>query len=620
MKQCKKIINQGQRCSNPVVPGTEYCKQHKRSFTFRRINKNTEPDIKAEKQPPADSKIQNAMPSPPGAKTQFPKLMPDKRDILIAPKACICIRSNQKQPNESLHRCIILLSNIMPLNTYVNIKTHSNNSDILILISPEQKNQDHLSVFYDALSDISSNCNAILYIGENELFIRYRDENAPRGYDAKVSSSSEKGVYLFDIKKNIFFKQKALKDLPLQNILMTIRPQKSATLTLPETAFVTAPIPLYPLISKYLSARKLIFKVARSVFKSGKKIMVFEISLRNKTASSNQIPGFLLNGLSDLPDCQVFLQPYASPSKKILIEYGYESPCSLNHIADVFSDNQIVLLYGNTNCENFCISPAPVFLKGDTLIKGQIQSSEPIIAKPHEKTKITKLSIPLRLVHDSRSGSVTSALIIEPEECQWLMKTLYLLPEKLIQSMTVFWGQSKVIIQAKQLNMPLFPFGIPMQKMFDANLFIPLHTRMSPLLSWDSIKHALNISKDHATFLTPEFRMDCPLETWLPLSRHVISPLSNPNVTINIKQSAMPKLKWTPPVQKETSKIKKLFKTEKMKQEDLHPKTDTSTNILEMAENCLSHNDQFSAGMYFFLAGEKIKAAQCIEKAIMSDH
>jgi hypothetical protein len=617
MKQCKKILDKGQRCSNPVVPGTDYCKLHKRQFTFRKITPQADTETTTITSSPPEPDNNVAFPSQPGEKILFPKLIPDKRDILVAPSACIYLQSKEKDAlHQHLCKSIVLLSAIMPLSPYVQVKAHRSDMEILMFIRPEPRYQEHLSVFYDTLSDIAHNASGHLYIGDQNLFIHYRDQHAPRGYDAHPPDSNEQGLYLIDRFKSKVFKQNDVTDQPLENILLTLRPQKSGRLLSSPSAFLSSPIPLYPLISRYLSSRNLMFKVSRWVFHDNHHCMIFEIRLRDQTDNDATIPQFLLSALSDLPDCHVFLQPVDTTTKTILVEYTFEYPCPLNHIVDVFSDNQMVLFYGQSSQSNRCISPEPVFIEGDTLIKGTMHYCKPIVSKSDDNASIHPLPVPVKLIHDSRNAKTASALILSVEESQWLIKTLYVLPEHLIQSMTVFWGESHVIVQAKELNLPIFPFGMPMQKMFDTHLFIPMYSRLVPSLPWQSIKNALKLSADYATFLTPDFRVDCALTSWIPLSRNVVSQLNHLNVSINVKEKTMPKFEWTLPLEPTQKKKQWLKRKNTSPKKEPQPQKMNVPNSLELAENSLSQNDPLKAGLYFFLADEKIKAAQCIEKVL----
>ena len=628
MKQCKKILNNGQRCSNQAVPGTDYCKQHKRKYSFKLINNKNDSNIKKKEiKSTDDTKIQNALPSAPNSKFVFPELTNDQRDILIAPSALVHIFYNKKNNiNTNLNRFIISISNIIHLDKNIKVKINSENSNILIFISLEQKNHDNLSVFYDSVSDIANNCNATLYIGNDNKFIRYRDEDSPRGYDSNFTKFSENSLYLIDINKNYIIKQHNLKDRQLQDILMSIKAQKQSEIISTDTVFLKAPVALFPLISKYLLRRRLTFQKARCIIQNSDidHFMIYEISYEKKS-KIKPVPEFLLKALRDLPDCQVFIKPVHIHSKKILIEYPYEYPCPVDKIADVFSDNQIILFYGNKNNENFCISPEPVFVKGETFINAQAHQSEPKIAKPDHNKKYKNITIPLRIIHDSKSGNLVGALIINPEECNWLFKTLYLLPEKITQSLTFFWGQSNSIIQGQDLNIPLFPFGIQMQQVFDSNLFIPLHTRIVPSLTWNSIKNALNLSNENYTFLTPDFRLDCPVNQWNPLSKHIITNHSKPVFNINLKKSPVPELKWDMPEKIKYPETKKSFIKQivkKSNQDVQKPPEDNkspSNDLSEMADNFLNKGDKLSAGICFLMAHENIKAAQCIEKILHID-
>ena len=620
MSQCKKILSQGQQCSNQAVPGTDYCSKHKRQFVFRPIQPKSQSDTTS---PPSDPHVQIPMPSQPGSSPNFPNLTLDKRDILIAPSGVIFLSSpKNKTLNSILHPVIAAISHIMPLSPHVTIKT-LNASDCLIFITPMQTKPDYMSVFYDALSDITQNYSdpdrqyyAILLIGNKNLYIQYRDHNAPRGYDARMSSPPEQEIILIHSAKQYTFKQNDLTDVPLQNILLSMRPKLSSISHLPETVYLIAPVPLYPILSRYLTTRKLTFQVARCLLDNGTPILIFELTPRFPADHVTHMPKFLIQALGDLPDCHVFLQPVYHSTQKIFVEYGYEFICPIPHIQNALADHQLIFFFGQK--PPVCLSPVPVFLNGDALMRIQITQSKPIMVQSDQKLSIQNLSIPLRLVYDTRGGSTAYALIIKHEECQWFIKTLYLLPERLIQSMTVFWGQSLIVVQARDLSLPLFPFGMPMQPVFNSHLFIPLHTRMMPSLAWEAVQNALNLTSTHYTFLTPDFRLDCPMNDWVPLSRHVSADLNTPNVQQTLKQTPMPKLQWTAPKQpKQASPKNKRSIINSTKRTDPPPNQVSVPTVVEQASVCESKNDLLMAGMYYFMGGEAIKASQCIEKSMV---
>ena len=100
MAQCKKILPNGERCSNRAVPGTDYCEEHRRQrIQFRPVPKvptvaappaeKRAPKKKPPKPPPPPQWV--ARPSAAGETPAFPGLRADARNILVAPQGCIWI-------------------------------------------------------------------------------------------------------------------------------------------------------------------------------------------------------------------------------------------------------------------------------------------------------------------------------------------------------------------------------------------------------------------------------------------------------------------------------------------------------------------------------------------------
>ncbi len=93
MAQCKKMLTDGEQCSNRAVPGTDYCKAHKRRIKFRRITRKTP----CEATPEQKTATFHAIPIANGKTPDFPGLRADKRNILVGPEGIIRLSAGETE-------------------------------------------------------------------------------------------------------------------------------------------------------------------------------------------------------------------------------------------------------------------------------------------------------------------------------------------------------------------------------------------------------------------------------------------------------------------------------------------------------------------------------------------
>jgi hypothetical protein len=158
-----------------------------------------------------------------------------------------------------------------------------------------------------------------------------------------------------------------------------------------------------------------------------------------------------------------------------------------------------------------------------------------------------RFELPVRLVKDNGPLLSTAALILDAEEVEWVRRLLYRLPSEAFSRYTVCIGQNHAVLSGEGMPLDLIPFGIPLQRVQDTNLFIPLRTRFMPDLPWALLAKSLDLKDGIYTFFSQEYRLDVPLNDFTPLAKALVADMSRPRVSLQLRPShGLPTLNWTP--------------------------------------------------------------------------
>jgi len=655
MAQCKKILDNDEQCSNRAVPGTEYCEQHRR-IQFRRVPKKPG-DTKAPAEEPSPEETQDeapaeppswvAQPSAAGETPAFPGLRPDdERNILVAPEALIWL-SEERVTDETeelfkrLARSLGRLSQEISLPGQVTVRTVSKGAGYLVSLRPSGLETADLSRLYDVASAAAALSGGLMYIGEKRLFIQYRDGEAPRGYDAKdVKPPRGNALYLVDYDGTHSISPRSLTEESLGDVLLRIPPLPERGVELPEVAFALVAPPLYSMLAKYFRSHHLRYRVARFHASNGDTLILFEIAPCPNAPPGALVPAFVLSYLSDLPRCVVLTEVEADAGRRLLVEYGHRYPCRPRNILDAFPSDCLLLFMTGPDFPNLCISPTPTFFQGDELISAKVPRPTQTELAPVAGQKDLEVELPVRLTHDPGPTPSTAALILDAREREWMRRLVYRLPGEAFDAYQFCFGQERAVLLGVGMAVESLPFGIPLRRVQDTQLFIPLRARLTPELPWKLLADVLEIKESAYTFLTPEFRLDVPCEEFTPLSRALVAEPGRPRVEFEVRSApALPALNWTPPPKPEApaeppptsqqgrgekkgvlQRVLQSVKSEKVQPRDEPaPVQEKSMQAPEevfrkQAESYRQEEDYLSAALCFALAGDNVNAARCYQE------
>jgi len=566
MAQCEKILDTGERCSNQAVPGSRYCQTHGR-ITFRPVKKpaDTAPPppppppapVKAKPAPERPRPAWKAVPSPAGQAPSFPGLHPDERNILVAPQGIIWLEAPQQgAPLGQFNRLVRLmgfLSQAVSLPGQVRLLRHGEAGGILLYLSPAQTTAPSLSVFYDAASAAARLVDGRLYIGQGNAFVQYRDDGAPRGYDVPAFKvhDDKKELLLVAHWGSRILTPSDLAEVSLAEFCLQVVPLLDVTGAPPEEVYALIPPSLYPALARYFRAHHLRYSLARLQSHVGE-IILFEISPRQDAPAGQAVPSFVLDYLARLPRVALLVQVHQAGNQRILLQWRHRYPLHIPHVAAAFAPDDLVLLVTD-HYPNLRVNPAPQFFNGDQLMDVHAPQPSTLNLKPRPAADTPALRLPVLLLPDNGPTPPIAALILATEELIWLRQLLYRLPGEAFSAYSLCQGQEGAVLVGGTKPIEGIPFGLPLRRLGDTELFIPLRSHFVPNLPWEVLRHTLEIQDSVYTFLTADYRLDLPVAVFSPLSRALAADPNRPRVKFNLRTGvSLPDVRWTqqaPPVE-----------------------------------------------------------------------
>ena len=562
MAQCEKILDSGERCSNPAVPGGRYCQTHGR-ISFKPVAKpadtaplptepsSAKPDV-PKPAPPHRPTAWEAVPSASGEAPKFPALFADGRNILVAPQGVIWLpASPEDKPTTQFKRLLRMLgflsqSIALPGQVHL-LRQGGDDGDVLLPLSPKQSERDKLSAFYDAASAAARLVDGRLFIGQGNAYVQYRDDHAPRGYDLQdFQAHEEQGQWLLAARwGSQFVNVGDFNSEPLADFCMRAALLTDVAGAMPTCVYALAPSALYTVLCRYFHAHHLQYAIA-SLQTGGKDWSLFEIRPRPGAATGQHVPSFIVDYLVRLPRLAVLASAHQLGQRQILVERGHRSPLHLPHIAEAFAEDGLVLLTAG-NKPSLHLSPAPVFFDGDLGLRLDLQKTAPLNLKPVSDNR-AKLGLPVRLRPARGPTPPIDALYLDAQGVAWLRQILYRLPGAAFSGYALCLGEGGAVLIGESRPIAGIPFGVPLRRIAEGELFIPLRSAFVPDLPWDLLRLALDIQDQTYTFLIDGTRLDLPTACFAPLSRLLMADTRWPRTEFVLKAaSALPELHWTAP-------------------------------------------------------------------------
>lgn len=555
MGQCEKISTDGTRCSNQAVPGTRFCTTHGR-ISFRPLPA-APPKPKA-MAAPADPKVPTwqATAAAPGQTPVFPGLHADKRNILVAPRGVIWLSAeagSQDTLFDRLVHCLGFLSDAVVLQhaedePQVRIMQQGQNGDIFLFLLPTKTQADDLSTFYDAAATATHLSRGHFFIGTRLSFVQYRDEDAPRGYDIPgfEPHNQQKDLLLVGSWGSHQIDLSGYKESSLADMCLRIAPVPGSATMPPAIAYVLVHRSLYAILARYFRAHQLRYRLARIQIETHDHIL-FEIQPNPESDAADTIPVFILDYLMRMPRLALLYDISPDNNNQILLQWQHRYPLHLPHICNTFTDNSLIILT-NAPYSNLQLQPRPSFLDGDRLTTIHTKQANQYPLTAQATTELPSLQLPVLLRPAVGALPAIAAVLLTHQEVGWLRQLLYRLPGKAFHDYQLCRGDNISVLMSQSLPVEGIPFGIPLRRLADTELFLPLGSRFVPELPWPILRQALAVQDNVYTFLTESYRLDVARDDFSPLSRTLLASQRGLNLQLQ-PLDTLPPLNWTLPNQ-----------------------------------------------------------------------
>ncbi len=365
--------------------------------------------------------------------------------------------------------------------------------------------------------------------GRAPHFVRYRDQEAPFGYDAARLSTVSEGLVLYDQAGPLQFKEEgeiSMKGLLLSLTLMRLRREPLSSGPL----FIRTPPGLRNAVQRFLWERRIVAGVAELVREaSGRFDQATTFYLfRVEQFSARLIPLF-----EGLPGVEL----YHARRSNLFVQRGYEHPFALESCRKALEEDGAYFFSGHRDAVDRVAGDA-IFVDIEHLKAIDVQ--DPSLKPEHEAQILTRggrapqgwsaqqvseaLHYPVHLIHRQTITEGASAVFINsPQEMGWLKRLVYALPETALESYKMALTDKGCLILNRQ-GVELVPIGMQLREVF-TNVFIPREASFSPPLGHEQLKQHLGL-RDGFVVVMPQglSRAFEVAETALhPLARYLLA-------------------------------------------------------------------------------------------------
>ncbi|MCS6857489.1 MAG: hypothetical protein NZM37_07250 [Sandaracinaceae bacterium] len=369
----------------------------------------------------------------------------------------------------------------------------------------------------DRVAGIARLAGGQSFTGTDRIFVQYRDNRSPLGYDIVenvdlagdlvVFHESYRQAYFFD--KTISFSELVLKLRP--------RPHKTRPAQHNFPLLISVEPGLFPALVSYLSRSAIKGRAAlldmpsHSAFEArARRLFLIEV---------DGLPPRFIELLRSVPGVNLF----ESPAPWARVEIGFEHPIALHACPNLFPSHTRVLFHGKGQV--IVANALSSWSSLDSLFGFEWQEATPPIAHS-SGTPLPPFHIPLQLVTKAPRRSHPSALFIPRNELLTFYNLLYFLPSSAFASIRIASAPNGFyLIAAAEIE------AIPVGRFFNrlgSHLYIPLGMEIAPpvnstflstLLSQFQDMHVFWESNEHPPVAIPD-------KAFFPLSQSIVLHLA----------------------------------------------------------------------------------------------
>ncbi len=511
MRQCEYHYADGRRCGNHVIPGSKFCLQHRRRMVTAGPGAFLLHCLAGFRQAAGSP----ARPVTVGSQLRYPGLYRDRHEVPVAAEALVFLPvAPGAEGGETATVCQLLLqlSTIMDLGGIRILYALAGRRGFLVRLGPSAGAGEPLSRFYDQLASAVQLAGGQLFVGGDQHFIIYRDQEAPAGYDALGGPAAVGDLVLVDASGCYHLPATELRVLALAELLLRVGTGKGRRSS-PRDAgqlYVLAPVELYRLAVRFCRRWQVDCRASRFTA-SGRQQVLFQL------LHPVRVPVNVVSYLADLPGCRVYVPAGDRDGSLLLVPWRHDFNGLAANFLGAFPDRTLVLLGAGGDEAGFSLTPTPVFFPLDELTDHYSQGLPAVGQRLQpDKRQLPRLAMSVQLVADSRRPP-PAAVLLRDREIEWFRCLRRRLPPFVFSRGEIFAGAEHLLLLGAELPTGLLPFGQRFYRYDDGALFLPVGLKLLPAVPWLLLQSLLEVGADEYLFMTRNERLVLKRDDFLPL-------------------------------------------------------------------------------------------------------
>jgi hypothetical protein len=415
-----------------------------------------------------------------------PGLSPDVRGVALGPLGVVLVPSMERLV--ALLRALGedgALDELLDALRIVQVVSPLRTRELLVEV------QSGTSHRMDRLASIARLVGAMVFTGSGRHFVKYRDAQAPFGYDISELLPEPGDVALYHDR----FAQPYRHDkvIALRDLLLRLAPAAlhRARWDTPRTLYALLRPGLGDAVIGYLARWNAPARVAMVEWQRGGPSEVVEQGLLLQLASP--APRFV-QLLRSLPGVILFVPD----GDRCAVQFGYRHPVPLSSCAPLFGSDELVLFRAE-GLGAIPLAQRPPFV--DVQAVTSLVANAPTVVDGVKTFGATAtFNLPLRLVPTGGAPKRVAAAVIPTREQDTLGRILGVLPPTTLGKLSIAFTEASIFVHGPEAA-DAVPLGTLYEELGD-DVYIPLGWGLSPPIPPDVLRQLSRAPSDLRIFVT----------------------------------------------------------------------------------------------------------------------
>lgn len=415
-----------------------------------------------------------------------PGLSPDVRGVALGPLGVVLVPSMERLV--ALLRALGeegALDELLDALRIIQVVSPLRTRELLVEVQAGSSNR------MDRLTAIARLVGAMVFTGSGRHFVKYRDAQAPFGYDISELLPEPGDVALYHDR----FAQPYRHDkvVPLRDLLLRLAPVAlhRARWESPRTLYALLRSGLGDSVIGYLARWNAPARVAMVEWQRGGPSEVVDQALLLQLASP--APRFV-QLLRSLPGVILFVPD----GDRCAVQFGYRHPVPLSSCAPLFGSDELVLFRAE-GLGAIPLAQRPPFVDVQT-VTSLVANSPMVVDSAKTFGTTATFNLPLRLVPTGSAPKRVAAVVIPSKEQDTLGRILGILPPTTLGKLSIAFTESAIFVHGPEAA-DAVPLGTLYEELGE-DVYVPLGWGLSPPIPPDVLRLLSRTSSDLRIFVT----------------------------------------------------------------------------------------------------------------------